>query len=415
MHKILSIAKWEFLEKIKTKIFIISIILTPLLIISLTIIPSYLVSKKPADTKVIGILDPSGIYFKLIKDKTDRLKTNDGLPRYVLVNVYDPSHNLVWLKNETDKELFKNRLDGYMLFQKEQNQQMKIQFRCNGTADITELRTFEEIINMARIEIKLKEAGIAPLVLSELNNRANISAVKVYQNEKDQDSNFLYSFFASLTLVILLMMMILSSGGMLVRSILEEKSNRLIEILISSCTPMELLTGKIIGLSALGLFQMIVWLLIGFFLVGTNSLPAGVFNHIGLMIIYFILGFIFYTGIFVGIGAIVTTEQESQQVTSYLSIILILPVVFSITAIQNPNSELVKILLYIPFTTPSIMLLRFNITQVPTGEIILTLIILIISIFLTIFLASKIFKIGILSYGKRPSIRELYGWIRTKR
>jgi len=175
-------------------------------------------------------------------------------------------------------------------------------------------------------------------------------------------------------------MMILSSGGMLVRSILEEKSNRLIEILISSCTPMELLTGKIIGLSALGLFQMIVWLLIGFFLVGTNSLPAGVFNHIGLMIIYFILGFIFYTGIFVGIGAIVTTEQESQQVTSYLSIILILPVVFSITAIQNPNSELVKILLYIPFTTPSIMLLRFNITQVPTGEIILTLIILIISI-----------------------------------
>jgi ABC-2 type transport system permease protein len=133
------------------------------------------------------------------------------------------------------------------------------------------------------------------------------------------------------------------------------------------------------------------------------------------MIIYFILGFIFYTGIFVGIGAIVTTEQESQQVTSYLSIILVLPVVFSITAIQSPNSEFVKILSYIPLTTPSIMLLRFNVSQVPAGEIILTLIILIISIFISLFLAAKIFKIGILSYGKRPSIRELYNWIKTKR
>lgn len=414
MYKILSIAKWEFLEKIKTKIFIISILLTPLLIIFLTIIPSYLVSKEPAVTKVIGILDPSGIYFNLIKNRTDELKTNKGLPRYVLIDISETSNNIDSLKAVADNDLFNYRLNSYLLFSKDENQKLQIQLRSSGTTDVNELRTFEEIITRVRIELKLKEAGIPSTILKELDKKDRITALKVSIYKEDQQSNFLYSFFVSLTFIILLMMMILSSGGMLVRSLLEEKSNRLIEILISSCTPSELMTGKILGLSALGLFQMIVWLLIGFFLIGTNSVPAESFNHIGLMILYFVLGFIFYTGIFVGVGAIVTTEQESQQVTSYLSIILVLPVVFSVSAIQNPNSELVRILSYIPLITPSIMLLRFNVSEVPTSEIILTLAILIISILISISVASKIFRIGILSYGKRPSISELFSWIRSK-
>ena len=128
------------------------------------------------------------------------------------------------------------------------------------------------------------------------------------------------------------------------------------------------------------------------------------------MLVYFITGFIFYTTIFVGIGSIVTTEQEAQQMTTYISLILILPVVVAMPAIQNPESMMVKVMSYIPLTIPSIMLLRFKIAPVPLIDIIITLNIMFVSTIITLKIAAKIFRIGILSYGKKPTIKELIQW-----
>ena len=208
----------------------------------------------------------------------------------------------------------------------------------------------------------------------------------------------------------LLMMMVIYSGQLLVRSLIEEKSNRLIEILISSCTSEQLLAGKILGLSALGLTQIFIWSLIGITLVGGAVIPPAACDNILIMLVYFITGFVFYTTIFVGIGSIVTTEQEAQQMTTYISLILILPVVVAMPAIQNPESMMVKVMSYIPLTIPSIMLLRFKIAPVPLIDIIITLSIMFVSTIVTLKIAAKIFRIGILSYGKKPTIKELIQW-----
>jgi ABC-2 type transport system permease protein len=210
------------------------------------------------------------------------------------------------------------------------------------------------------------------------------------------------------------MMMVIYSGQLLVRSLIEEKSNRLIEILISSCTSEELLAGKILGLSALGLTQIFIWTLISIILVGGSVIPPAAFDNIFPMLIYFLAGFIFYTTIFVGIGSIVTTEQEAQQMTTYISLILILPVVIAMPAIQNPDSMMVKVMSYIPLTIPSIMLLRFRIEQVPLTDIIINLNIMFLSTVVTLKIAAKIFRMGILSYGKKPTIKQLIQWSREK-
>jgi ABC-2 type transport system permease protein len=210
------------------------------------------------------------------------------------------------------------------------------------------------------------------------------------------------------------MMMIIYSGGMLIRSLVEEKSNRLIEILISSCTPNELISGKIFGLSALGLTQIAIWALVSTMLVNSAIIPTGIFNNILPILLYFLLGFIFYTSIFVGIGSIVTSEQEAQMITTYLSLILIFPVVFAISIFNNPNSSLISILSYIPLTLPSVMILRINVAPISSIEIFLTTVIMLVSIYITIIVSSKIFRIGILSYGKRPSIKELISWLKIR-
>jgi len=212
----------------------------------------------------------------------------------------------------------------------------------------------------------------------------------------------------------ILFMVIMISGGMLVRSLVEEKSNRLIEIIVSSCKPDDVLKGKILGLSGLTLSQIVVWVLIGVAFAGQGMVMFASFQNLFLLFVYFILGFVLYTAIFVGVGSIVTTEQEAQQITSYLSMITISPIVIMIPAMQNPDSLLIRVFSYIPLTTPGVMILRLNSAPISTLEILATLAELVLAIYLVIKISSKIFRIGILSYGKMPDLKTLFVWLREK-
>jgi ABC-2 type transport system permease protein len=272
----------------------------------------------------------------------------------------------------------------------------------------------ENAFNEVRINLALSKEGVNFERMKVISSIVDIKNIEVDEGEGGVKSQFLVLFFTSFIYIILLMMMILSSGGMLIRSLVEEKSNRLIEILVSSCSPDELLTGKVIGLSSLGIAQVLIWTMIGLSLVGLHIIPSQVFNNIIPILVYFAMGFIFYTSIFVGIGSIVTTEQEAQQITSYLSLVLVLPIVLTIPAMENPESILVQILSYIPFTIPSIMILRFNIGAVPTLDIITTSSVMVVSTYISVGIAARIFRIGVLSYGKRPSIKELITWIKEE-
>ena len=208
-------------------------------------------------------------------------------------------------------------------------------------------------------------------------------------------------------------MMIIFSGGMLVRGILEEKSNRIIEVILSSATAKELLTGKILGLGFLGIFQLIVWVILGKLIAGNVIAELNLDSALILKLIYFTLGYYLYAAIFVGIGSAVSSEQEAQQLTTYISITLILPIVTSLQIIQQPASLLAQILSYFPLTASPVMLLRINIYSPPVWEIVSTLLILVLSTLFVILISSKIFKFGILSYGKRPSLKELINWMKS--
>ena len=418
MNKILSVAKWEFLEKIKTRAFLISMIVTPVIIIAFAIMPTMLENHETDATKLIGVVDKSDLYFGGLQEKLNKEKLPGDLPRYVLVNL-TPDSNLASYNNDellkySDNKVFNNKVNSYLIIENGGTDSLQLQWRSNSTANYKDINNFEKAFNEVRIDLKFKREGIDPSLKKLFTKQVSIQPIKISKEGKDKESDFLTVFFSSFVFIILLMIMIMSSGGMLVRSLLEEKSNRLIEILVSSCTPTQLLTGKILGLSMLNLFQIVIWTLIGIALTGATTISPEIFENIGLDLVYFVLGFVFYTGIFVGLGATATTEQEAQQFNSYISMILILPIVFAISAIQNPNSEIVHILSYFPLTTPSIMLLRLNISPVPLADILTTILILIVSIFISIYSSAKIFKIGILSYGKRPTVRELINWIKEK-
>ena len=352
MKKILTIARWEFLEKVKTKAFIISLVITPLIIIMFSLLPTLLTQKEDLRTKIIGVVDTSGIYFHQLTDELEQYKLDDNQPIYILLNLGDNKKTLKKLKTEADKNVIDNKIEGFLFILNGGTDSLEVEYRSENLGGFKDVRRFEQKINKIRIQSELNARGIDPASVDFIQSEANIEQIKIEKSGKEGKQNFLVVFFSAFIFIMLLMMMVIYSGQLLVRSLIEEKSNRLIEILISSCTSEQLLAGKILGLSALGFTQIFIWSLIGITLVGGAVIPPTAFDNILIMLVYFITGFIFYTTIFVGIGSIVTTEQEAQQMTTYISLILILPVVVAMPAIQNPESIMVKVMSYIPLTIP---------------------------------------------------------------
>jgi ABC-2 type transport system permease protein len=416
MKKILTVAKWEFLEKIKTKAFIVSIIVTPLIIIFFSLGPTLLSGKGSETTKVIGLVDTSGAYFKMIKEGLDNYRIEKNQPAYILVNLWTVpgNNNIDSIKSSADKDVLSGKVEGYILVENGGTDSVAVEYRSKSVGNFKDTQRFSDVFNRARIERKLTAEGINAKIMEYISRNVDVKPVKLEETGKESKADFLTTFFTTFIFMMMLFMLIMFSGQMLVRSLVEEKSNRLIEIIISSCSSDELLTGKILGLGALGLFQMFIWTLIALALLGAAIVPYAAFQNILPMLVYFLLGYIFYTAIFVGIGSVVTTEQEAQQITMYLNMVIILPIVLIFPVMENPHSILLKVLSYIPLTLPTTMLLRLNLNPVPNVIIAVTILIMIVSIIISIKIASKIFRIGILAYGKRPSMKEIAQWIREK-
>ncbi|MFC2094093.1 ABC transporter permease [Bacteroidota bacterium] len=414
MKKILTIARWEYLEKVKTKTFIISLVITPLIIIMFSLLPTLLTQKEDLRTRLIGVADTSGIYFYKLASELEKYRLDNFQPKYILLNLADDKKTLEQIKAEAYKDITDNKIEGFLFFLNGGTDLLKVEYRSGNLVNFKEVQLFEEKINEIRVQSELNAKGIDSSSIDLVQSKVNIEQTVITKGGEEGKQNFLVVFFSAFIFILLLMMVVIYSGQLLIRSLIEEKSNRLIEILISSCTSEQLLIGKILGLSALGLTQILIWSLISIILVGGAVIPAEAFDNILIMLVYFISGFIFYTTIFVSIGSIVTTEQEAQQMTTYISLILILPVVVTMPAILNPESLMVKVMSYIPLTIPSIMLLRFKIAPVPLMDIVITLSIMLISTIVTLKIAAKIFRIGILSYGKKPTIKELIKWSKEK-
>jgi len=414
MRKIWTIAKWEYLEKVKTKTFIISIIITPLIIIAFSLLPTLLSDEEMPRVKTIGVVDTSGTYFNLLRKELEEFKIENEQPQYLLINLSEEKKTLEQIKTNANSAVLKGKLEGYIWLQFPKKDSLIAEYISESIGNFRDVGRFERAINSVRIQKKLQQEGIQSELASFIQMKIELRQIKVEDEGVEGEQDFLITFFSSFIFILLLMMMVVYSGQMLVRSMLEERSNRLIEVLVSSSTPEELLAGKVIGLSSLGFTQIFIWFLIGLALAGSSIIPLGAFENILPMLIYFVLGFLFYTTLFVGIGSVVTTEQEAQQIATYISLILLLPVVIAMPAIQNPDFIVIKIFSYIPFTIPSVMLLRLNISPVTNYEIIFTILLMLLSIIIMIKVSAKIFRIGILSYGIKPTLKEILSWINEK-
>ena len=408
------VARWEYFEKIKSKAFIISLILTPALMLGFAIVPSLLALKDDTESRSIGIIDQNGSVMEVLKPRIEeKYKLKDGKPNYIIVPL-EYAGDLQASKHNADALVLDEKLEGYLVIGQEVLKDTVFEYRSLNVGNIKVSERITRVLRDIIIEKKLTAEGLDLSLVQKLKSPIELKGIKLSKEGKEEVSGFEKVFFTSYGFVMMMFILVLTSGQMLVRSMLEEKSNRVVEVLLSSCSSMELMSGKIIGLCGLGLTQMALWGVIGIALsMKFGALPVTP-DHLLLIFIYFILGYLFYAALFVAMVELVSTEKVAQLSTNYVTMLSVMPIMFAFAVLQNPNSTFATIMSFIPLTTPTMMALRIPIQMPATWEIVGTIISLTLSSVLMMWVAGKIFRTTILLTGKRPSLGEIITIVRTK-
>ena len=413
MNKKLAVAKWEFLEKIKTKAFLISLILTPIIMVAFGVLPSLLAMKPDEESLVVGVVDESGeVAAQLAQKIEEKYKLADGQPNYIVRELRD-GITAEELKTYGNKLIGSQEIEGYFYIPATVIDSGMVEYRAENVGNFRTQERFSRTIEEIVIEWRAKKEGYDPVRLKQLMADIDVRSIKVTGEGEEKESGFLETFFSAYVAIMMLMFLVLTSGQLLIRSVVEEKSNRLIEVLISSCSARDLMVGKIIGLSGLGIVQVMLWALIAAVVSAKFQTSVFQMDIFLIALIYFLLGYLLYSAIFVAAGSPVTTEQEAQQITGYVTLLLVFPIVLAMPVMQNPDSTLVKVLSFIPVLTPAVMVMRLPIQMPATWEILSTILLLILSVWGMMWVAGKIFRTAILVYGKRPSLGELFRWLRA--
>ena len=415
MMKSLVVARWEYLEKLKSKAFLIGLLVTPLIMVAMGILPGLFVSRQDNQTKIIGVVDQTGdIVDSLAARMQRKYKLANGQPAYMIRNIGSGKRiSLDESIEQANVMVLSDEIEGYCIIKGSIASDTFFEFRSKNVGDFRLTNRLEKSVKEILSERKLVALGMDPSLLRELNSRLDLKLVKISKSGEQEESGFERVFYTAYIFLMMLFFLIVTSGQLLVRSVIEEKSNRIVEILVSSCSSTELMAGKILGLSGLGFTQMAFWGLLGIPIALQLDIALVPVGQIALLVLYFVLGYLFYAAVFITVGSPLTTEQEAQQVNTYVVLLLVIPIVLALPAMQHPNAAWLKVLTYIPFLTPTMMALRIPIQMPDTTEIAATIILMLMSILMSMWVAGRVFRIAILATGKRPRLKEIVEWVRT--
>ena len=408
MTQIIKIAKWEYLNRVKTKLFIITTLLLPVLFALISILPSWLATLDPEKTSKIGLIYGSK-QTALINDfkilVQNQYKTKNGMPEFSFVDMDNDQNALSKILDKT--------IQGYLSVSPNILDSGQVEYYSLSLSNIRQYSNLKNALQNTVINHRLDRAGIDVSLIKQLNENIGFKTFELDEDGSSKSGNKIADIVVPMIFVFVLFMIIFTSGQLLLRSVMEERTSRTIELLLSTVNPLQLMTGKILGLGLLGVTQMIIYVLTAFIANHYKNWGVLEYSQIPVLLIYFLLGYLFYASIFAMIGTFFSSEQEAQQSTSIISFIAILPFIFGSYFISNPSSYLTTVFSYIPPLTPFMMIMRIGMGTVETLEIIYTSFLLVISCILMLKLSGKLFKVTILMYGKRISIKEIYKWTIT--
>tara|TARA_B100001250_G_scaffold146808_1_gene125688 strand:- start:1583 stop:2809 length:1227 start_codon:yes stop_codon:yes gene_type:complete len=408
MSQVWKIMMWEFINRVKTKLFLITTFALPFFMGAAMYLPTILMDLEPEDESKIGL-----VYDSEIKTLVDRfqercdavLVTQDGSPQFLFVDLDS--------EKEAIDSILSKQIDGYMVIPRTVVDTGQVRYFSQSLSNIKIYTSLRRTLNQLVIEQRMLDQDIDISLVGELSRKIAFETYEIDELGDTSEGDELSSFLIPYLFLTILFMTVFMSGQLLLRSVMEERTSRTIEILLSSVTPDEIMKGKILGLGALGMVQMVFYLIVGLSITHYKGWASIELSHIPSYLIFFITGYLFYAAIYAAMGTFFTSEQEAQQSSGLISIIAVLPMVFASYFITNPGSTFTIGITYVPPLTPFMMIIRLGTGTVELNEIIYTTILMVISCWFMLRLSGKIFRTAILLYGKKITLKEVIKWVRA--
>ncbi|HEX9581991.1 MAG TPA: ABC transporter permease [Gemmatimonadales bacterium] len=423
MRKMWVVIRREFVERVRTKWFIISTVLGPLLMVAFVAVP-LIMARKGAQERVIGVIDATSTEFgrrlAASLDRAPPIKAS-WLPTPV-AEIEQAADSLAVL-------IGAKVVDGFMIVSDEAVDDGKLEYRGSNVSSPRDMQILSTLVEEAVFTERLGRAGVDAALVRQAKIPLQLRTLKV-AGARTTASSGEGSFILAYVIWLLLYMGILLYGVNVMGSVVEEKTSRIVEVLISSLKPFQLLAGKIIGVGGVGLFQFAIWGLCGAVLIdrrelvfrllgesvpggSTAAFPEVPLATVAVFLLYFLLGYFLYAAMFAAVGAMTSSEAEARQAANFVVMLLVLPSVLMIGILNDPDGTMAIALSIVPFTSPIAMPVRWAAAEVPATEIMSSLGALAAALLAVTWVASRIYRVGILAYGKRPGLRDLVRWVRT--
>lgn len=423
MRKLWLIIRREYTVRVRTRTFVLSTIGLPTLMVVVFAVPAYFASRRAGSTLQIAVVDETGGLGRLAGQRLAIPELPDGSPEFDVVSTIEQPANSRSTQSQLKQKILAGKMDGYLLISKPSDERETATFYTRNSGDYALESALGNALTQAAIGERLAQRNVPVSDLDTLLRHVNVSVVQMKQQGEREERG--QTFQASILLAGILYMSLLLYGVTTMRSIMEEKSTRIMEILLSSVQPFPLLAGKILGVGAVGLTQFLIWAGSGAVLLGYGAYMLKVLSggtasfHLQLpmalwiwFVVYFLGGYFLYSSLFAALGAAVSSEQAASQAQFPITMLLVASFIMFPVVVRNPGSNLSVALTMIPFFSPILMVMRVALEPPPLWQMLLSVGILALTTVIVVYASAKIYRVGVLMYGKRPSIAEMMRWLR---
>ncbi|HZJ00558.1 MAG TPA: ABC transporter permease [Gemmatimonadaceae bacterium] len=428
MAKLWAIIKREYLERVRTRWFIFATIFGPLFFGAMIIIPAVMAKRSRStmefsNTRIIDATT-TGIGQRVAEAMNRGRAPGAASPHVVLVKPSELSE----AESTATREVIAKQISGYLVTDESTLRGEELRYAGRNATSIGDMERVRSTVKDAILAQRLENAGIDSSRVKDMT----LIPLKLNPEritDKGRGGSGTVSIIFAGAIAFLLYMTIVLYGQNVLRGVLEEKTTRVAEVVVSSVSPEKLLAGKILGVGAVGLTQQILWVITTVVMFklrqpilqkfGVSTMPFALPEiSIGLallLLLFFVLGFVFYSSLYAAVGSSVNTEQEAQQAVQPMLILLVATAIFINPILINPTSTLATVMSLLPFSAPIIMPLRLALGSVPWYELVISLVGVFLACLGATWLAARIYRVGLLMYGKRPTLREMGRWISYSR
>lgn len=425
MRKLWAITVREYLERVRTRWFLFATVFGPLLFGALIYLPAYVAARgrASADVSRIQILDATGTGV----GRAVATELNGGVfgdsSRTVVLSL-GPSE-IAAAESAATRQVLSRRIRGYLVLDPGTIAGRGARYAGLNATSIVDMRRIESAVNREVMAAQLRSAGVSDADANRLKRmRLDLRAERITPTGRGGSGQL--SILIAVSIAMLLYVTIFIYGQAVLRGVIEEKQTKVAEVVLSSVRATTLLAGKVLGVGAVGLTQMIIWIAASVLMAryrvsllaqfGVNAAPIQFpptsTGQLVVLVLFFLLGYTFYAALFAAVGAMVNTEQEAQQAQMPVVMMLVISIMFLQPVLNNPEGSLATNLAWIPFTSPIVMPLRMTAVNVAGWEVGLSLFALLAGCYIAVYVAARIYRTGLLMYGKRPTFRELIQWVR---